>query len=380
MSHDSSVLYKRVYEVLQAGILNGTYPPGSRLPTEPELMMQFNVSRVTLRLSLALLKQEGLIISLPAKGTFVAKVNAQWKELTARLIVVITPDVDSGFYSKIIRGIEREAYTNGFYVLVHASNDLVAEEERCLKELCAEVAGFVITAAAVGERTAGGFAPVISQGVPFVFVDRYVEEPCVDRVTSDNERGGYLATRHLLDLGHRRIGVILPREYSSFCLRFRSSFAGRIAGYAKALAEAGIAYEEALIARPERPVQDYANVEYFREGGLLTQKLLALPRPPTALFVVNNMAAFGALRQLQSCEIAVPDEMALVGYDGVDTEGYITPAITTVDQEPLQMGTIAARLLLARIRKEVLPPQCFELPVTLRVRASSAPALKEERP
>src|SRR5438105_11256658 len=130
MSSDSSVLYKRVYEVLQAGITNGTYPPGSRLPTEPELMDQFNVSRVTVRQALSLLKRVGLVVSIPAKGTFVARVTDQWKELTERLIVVITPDVDSGFFSKIIRGIEREAYAGGFHVIVHASNDLVAEEER----------------------------------------------------------------------------------------------------------------------------------------------------------------------------------------------------------------------------------------------------------
>src|SRR5207237_2491987 len=115
-------------------------------------------------------------------------------------------------------------------------------------------------------------------------------------------------------------------------------------------AEAGIPLEEALVARLERPIQDGSNAEYFRQGGLLTQKLLALPRPPTALFVVNNMAAAGALRQLQSCKIAVPDEIALVGYDGVDTEGYITPAITPADQAPLQIGTIAARLLPPRTR------------------------------
>ncbi len=334
-------------------------------------MAQFSVSRVTLRQALALLKKERLIVSIPAKGTFVARVNDQWKELTERLIVVITPDMDSGFFSKIIRGIEREAYASGFYVIVHASNDLVAEEERFLRELCADVAGFVIAPAAVGNRSEASFAPVISQGVPLVFVDRYIEEPCADWVISDNERGGYLAVRHLIELGHRRIGVIIPRE--------SSSFAGRIAGYAQALAEAGIPQDEVLLARPEHPVQDGSNGEYFRQGGLLTQKLLALPHPPTALFAVNNMAAVGALRRLQSRQIAVPDEIALVGYDGVDAEGYITPAITTVDQEPLQMGTIAARLLLARLRKEVLPLQRFKLPVSLRVRESSVLASEERR-
>jgi LacI family transcriptional regulator len=362
---DSRILYRRVYEVLQAGIANGTYPPGSRLPTEPELMAQFNVSRVTLRQALQMLKNEGSLISIPAKGTFVTQVHGLQKESTRRILAVLTPDVDSGFFSKIIRGIEREAYARGFQVVVHATNDLIEEEERLLRALAPEVAGFVVAAAAIGVRTPSGFDPALSKGVPFLFVDRCLEEPTADCVTSDNARGGYLATRYLLDLGHERIGVIIPRECATY--------AGRIEGYRQALEEAGIPYDAALVVRPDEALDDGANGQYLRQGALLAQKLMALASPPTAIFTPNNMAAVGALKFLQAAQIAVPDRVALVGYDGVDAVGYVMPAITTIDQQPLQMGTIAARLLLTRIAKQAVPPQHFALPVELCVRESSEP-------
>jgi DNA-binding LacI/PurR family transcriptional regulator len=366
----TDILYRKVYNVLRAGIVNGTYPPGSRLPTEPELMEQFQVSRVTARQALMMLKGERLIVSIPAKGTFVAKTHAQWKGLTKKIIVVLTPDVDTGFFSKIIRGVEREACARGFHVLVHATNDLVAEEARFLKDLSAEVAGFVIAAAAIGARDSSGYQQIASQGVPFVFVDRALELGA-DDVVSDNMRGGYLATRHLLELGHTRIGVIVPRGCASY--------ARRVEGYLQALAECGIASDPTLIVHPEEESPNGDNAEYFRQGSLLAQKLLALPAPPTAICILNNMAAVGALRYLQSQDIVVPDQMALVGYDGVDATGYVTPTITTVDQEPLQMGTLAAQMVLARIGGEVMPPQNISLPVTLCVRESSVPSSAERQ-
>ncbi|HLV80578.1 MAG TPA: GntR family transcriptional regulator [Chthonomonadaceae bacterium] len=371
MTSESRILYKKVYEVLRAGIANGTYPRGSCLPTEPELMAQFQVSRVTLRQALGMLKDEGLLVSIPAKGTFVAQIQELQKEPSGRVLAVLTPDVDSGFFSKIIRGIEREAYARGFQVVVHATGDLVEEEERLLRELAGHVAGFVVAAAAIGARSPAGFEPALSQTIPLVFVDRCLEEPRVDCVTSDNAHGGYLATRYLLDHGHARIGMIIPRECATY--------AGRIAGYRKALEEAGLPYESALVVRPDEAPQSGANGQYFQQGDLLARQLLALATPPTAIFVPNNMAAVGALKRLQAEHIAVPDRMALVGYDGVDAVGYVAPAITTVDQQPLQMGTLAARLLLARIAGQAALPQHFALPVELCVRESSEPWRSESR-
>src|SRR5579859_3548740 len=170
MTSESRILYKKVYQILQAGIANGTYPHGSCLPTEPELMAQFQVSRVTLRQALGMLKDEGLLVSIPAKGTFVTQVHEQQKEPSARVLAVLTPDVDSGFFSKIIRGIERESYARGFQVVVHATGDLITEEERLLQHLAGEVAGFVVAAAAIGARSPAGFDPALAEGIPFVFV------------------------------------------------------------------------------------------------------------------------------------------------------------------------------------------------------------------
>lgn len=358
------VLYRQLCEVLRAGIAGGTYPPGAQLPTEPELMDQYRVSRGTVRSALRMLKDEGLLVSLPSKGTFVASPRSHADVGRENLIALLAPDLDTGYYSRIIRGIERQAFADGFVVRAEATSDLVTAEERCLRALQGKVAGVILAPAALGART-GRMPQDFGLGdLPMVFVDRYLTDYDVDVVCSDNVRGGCMAAQHLLDLGHRRIGIGV--------LRVCSSFHDRHAGYRQALEAAGIEYDPALVARGADCLRDGSNSEYRRLGELMIQQLMDMPEPPTAFIVPNNMAAVGVLRYLRAAAPEVSEAMAVVGWDGVDSAEYVTPALTTVDQEPQDMGAVAARLLISRIRHEPAPPQRYDLPVTLHVRASTA--------
>ena len=165
----TDVLYKRVYKVLRAGIANGTDLPGSRLPTEPELMETFQVSRVTARQALTMLKAEGLIVSLPAKGHVCRQDAPPGEGTDQETHRRADAQRGYGFFSKIIRGVEREAYARGFHVIVHATSDLVSIEHRLLQELYTDVAGFVIAAAALGVRDLSGYQSVSSHGVTLRF-------------------------------------------------------------------------------------------------------------------------------------------------------------------------------------------------------------------
>jgi len=356
---EEPVLYRQIYHALREEIQGGHYPPGAQLPTEAELMQRFGVSRVTVRNALALLQQEGWLVRIPAKGTFVRQRESP--NSVPKLIALLALDVQLDFFGKIIRGAEQEAAAHGYKLLVRSTDNDAEKERQCLLELQSHVAGFVI-APATGNQNHAHYGQLLVQGVPFVFVDRYLPEFNVDRVTSDNVQGGYLATRHLLELGRRRIGVIAPRKSTSFTERLR--------GYQKALQEFGVPFDPALVGDSVSKRLDGWE-EYLYQGRIQAEALLDLPEPPTALFAMNDCLAAGTLRYLRERGIAVPEEVAVVGYDGMELSDLMSPALSTVEQQSLRMGAEAVRLLVRRIREPESLPQHVVLPVNLRVRASS---------
>lgn len=356
---DDQILYRQIYHALKADISSGHYPPGSQLPTENELVRRFGVSRVTVRNALALLQREGLLVRIPAKGTFVR--HSEAPSSLPKLIALLALDVQLDFFGKIIRGAEQEAAAHGYKLLVRSTDNDAEKERECLLELQSHVAGFVI-APATGNQNHAHYGQLLVQGIPFVFVDRYLPEFNVDRVTSDNVQGGYLATRHLLELGHRRIGVISARKATTCTERLR--------GYQQALEEFGVPFDPALIGHAVGKRRDGWD-EYLHQGRVQTEALLNLPQPPTALFAMNDLLAAGALRYLREQGISVPEEIALVGYDGMELSELVSPSLTTVEQQSLRMGAEAVRLLVHRIRDRERPAQHVVLPVNLRIRAST---------
>lgn len=355
------VLYRQIYQTLKADIQSGRYAPGSQLPTESELVARFGVSRVTVRQALDLLQREGLIVRIPAKGTFVQSVQVS---TAPKLIALLALDVQLGFFSKVIRGAEQEAAAHGYKLVVRSTNNDAHEEQQSLVDLQAHVAGFII-APATGNQNHAHYGQLLAKKIPFVFIDRYLPEFNVDRVVSDNVLGGYLATRHLLEIGHRRIGVISARTATTCNERLR--------GYQMALEEFGVPFDPKLVGRAVGRRRDGWD-EYLYQGRLQAQNLLRLPEPPTALFAMNDLLAIGAIRCLHEQGVAVPEQMAVVGFDGMEVSDLITPSLTTVVQQSLRMGAEAVRLLLRRIREPDLPAQQVVLPVELQIRASTTVA------
>jgi len=137
----------------------------------------------------------------------------------------------------------------------------------------------------------------------------------------------------------------------------------RLAGYRRALEEAGLAYDEALIAWGG----------YRVEGGRrATAELLSLPEPPDAVFSTNNLMTVGVLQELFRRGIRIPDQVAVVGFDDLEWAEFINPQITVVSQRPYEIGHQAVLMLLRQFaNKERSPAQELRVPVDLRVRGSS---------
>ncbi|MCA9884479.1 MAG: LacI family DNA-binding transcriptional regulator [Anaerolineae bacterium] len=183
------------------------------------------------------------------------------------------------------------------------------------------------------DRTTDPFVPqLIERDMPFVMIGRPDNlQDDIIFIDTDNAEGGYLATRHLIDLGYQRIATISSKH--------NSAGDDRLAGYRKALDESDIAIDWALVAYGD----------YTLESGYKGMKKL-LPQQPDAVFVASDTMALGALRAIQEVGLKVPHDIAIVGYDDLPPAIQATPQLTTVRQDVETLGGMAVEMLLDAIR------------------------------
>lgn len=259
----------------------------------------------------------------------VARSLRRRETLTVGLIV---PSTEIPFFAAVARSIEEAAFRAGYSVILCNSGWSSPRELRYLRNLLARrVDGLVCISL---EMTADQIAPVVREGTPVVMFERRMPGIGLDAVGINNVQGARAAMTHLLELGHRRIGCIRGLGTSSLS-------GVRLAAYRQTLAEWGIEYDPDLV-RPG---------DYQPESGrVAAQELMDLDDPPTAIFALNDMMAIGALQALHKRNLRVPDDVAVVGFDGIPLTQYTSPALTTVAQPVTEMGKVAIDLLLARIR------------------------------
>ncbi len=265
---------------------------------------------------------------------------------------LILPDSSNPFFAEIGHSIEASAFQLGYnMILCNTEGDL--ERERIYVELLStkQVDGIIFVA--TGDKTDTP-RDLLRRKTPLVIVDRQLTGLDVDGVLVDNRQGGYLATRHLIDHGHRRIGCISgPSNLTPS--------AQRITGYRAALTDAGLAVDESLILRGDF---------HPHSGQEAMQALLQLPNPPTAIFACNDLMAIGALFAARSASLRVPEDVAIVGFDDIELARYTTPPLSTIAQPKKELGQVAVRLLLDRIEDQLKPAATRLLETNLVTRAS----------
>ena len=220
----------------------------------------------------------------------------------------------------------------------------------------AEVDGLIV--ANGGDITDERIGELARAGLPLVLVDNHVLGQQLHCILADNLGAGYLATRHLLDLGHRRIALLSgPRRYRNFV--------DRLDGYLDALREAGLDPDPALMPPPP----DHEE----RKGESQMRALLALPERPTAVVAISDKTAFGALAVFQHAGIKVPDEISLASIGDVSDARSTLPPLTTVSIPRHQMGILAVRRLQDLLTGQPASPHKLVLYTHLVHRESTAP-------
>ena len=267
---------------------------------------------------------------------------------TKSIGLVIT-DITNPFFTTLARGVEDTAMKNQFSVIFCNTDENPEKELLYLEVLARKRIDGVILASASGKRSP--LKSLLIKNIPIVLIDRDIEGlDDLDVVKGDSVQGAYLLTKHLISLGHRRIGIIVGN-------RNISTAEERVEGYKRALAESGIPVDESLIKFSQ----------YSRDGGYnSTKELLSLEDRPTAIFGGNNFIAIGSLVAIRELGLKVPEDIALVSFDDIESLSQVYPFLTVVTQPAYSMGVIAAELLIRRIegrdkieerRKVILQPE-----------------------
>jgi DNA-binding LacI/PurR family transcriptional regulator len=254
-----------------------------------------------------------------------------------------------------LRGVE-STLAESEYDLIVFNVETVERRDKCFRDVPRpdRVDGVLIISLAPCDEDVERFA---NNGVPVVLID--ANHPGLSRAVTDDVAGGRVATQHLIDLGHRRIGYVSDPLQNPF--NFISS-RDRYQGYRRALQAAGIPFRS----------------EYHRQGEHgryearhLAAELLALPKPPTAIFAASDTQAMGVLEAARDAGLKVPEDLSIIGYDDIEIAEYL--GLTTVRQLLFESGRRGVELLLKALDNPQIEPKREILPTELIVRATTTP-------
>lgn len=272
-------------------------------------------------------------------------------------IGLLLPDISNLYFSSLAKVIESECSALGYNVLYGNTNDSVENDFKYLELflLGRAVDAVILTPSyQLGEEERIRFRGLVeSSSIPVVTVDRRMQQMEVPCVCVDQELGGYLATKHLLSLGHRRIGCITAQPNVS-------GSAERLRGYRRALEEAGVPFEPALVVAGN----------YHVESGIQALPIL-LGQEVSAIFAANDMMAIGVLRECRRFHLRVPEDLSVVGFDDIFLAEFLEPPLTTVYQPLEEIGREAVHQAAEMLHGAPGGERIISFKPSLRIRGST---------
>lgn len=354
--------YALLAEALREQITQGVLLPGDRLPSFGEMRTRYGASLATVDRALQILEKDGLVVRVNGSGVFVAEPTVISDTKSDKpLLGLVLPFCNSEFFSPIIEAVQKESRAAGYHLLMANSLNDYALEAQLLAQLADQTDGLCVMPCGPGNQAA--FAGLLERRTPFVLLDKRVEGLNVTLVATDNERGGYEATRHLLECGCHRIYTVGETSTRASTLR------DRVAGFRRALTEAGVPFDSSMVRQ--------ADGNQTQLGYFLTHELLAQHEEngrvegKIGIFALNEHTSPGCYMAIKERGWKIPDEVAVVGFDDT-TASLFDPPLTAIRQDLTGMGREGVRRLVELIRVgSAIKPRQTRLQPTLVVRNSS---------
>ena len=296
---------------------------------------------------------EAVIEELNYRPSWTARSLRRGRTYTIGLII---PSILNVYYTAVAQSILDHFSEHGYNVMIQISDEDSEKELDLLRVLQErKVDGIIYTPAANGNNSEHVRA-LVADEMPIVELNRQRLPDLLDAVLADNFQGGYMATEHLLRLGHRRIGLIVGGMHLTTAKE-------RLAGYKQALDDYGVRFDPELV-----------KVKQFSKswGSQATEEILQSRPRPTAIFAGSNRVLMGTMQTLSDHNVRAPDDISIVSFDDSDWLSFWQPPITTVDIAIDEMGALAVDLMLKRIEGDKLAekPQTYYLAVKLIERSS----------
>jgi len=345
--------YYQLEEYLKDMIRSGSILPKQKLPSESELVRQFKISRHTVRHAFSKLENEGWIYREQGKGTFCAYRGSKKEQR----IAVLTTYISDYIFPYIIRGIEETLCELGFSFSLASTGNNKQKEEECLKRILEQdIYGVIVepTKSARLNINLKYYQELDRRKIPYIFLHAAYPDLNSAYIIMDDVKGGFLATEHLLKLGHRKIaGIFLADDLQGV---------RRQEGFLSALQEYNVTINENFLG-------NYTTEEMFSFPYHFTMNLLQTEDPPTAIVCYNDQIAIQVIEAIRRRNMKIPRDISVVGYDNSNLAVATEIKLTTINHPKDVMGKHVARLIVDMIEGKEKKP-CFVYQPELIIRDS----------
>lgn len=359
MFRKAAPAYLKIMLDLKRRIDSGVFSPNQPILSEREICDEYKVSRITARRALDELEKQNYIERIQGKGSFI-RAPRNIVRSARRIALVVDGIYDQGTLPIILRGIEQEAHQSGYQITFFNSQCQFDKYEEVAKMILqGEFDGVIldpIQSDREYERNLELIDRLEAESIPVILIQKYLfnHPERYSYVISEDYRGAYYLTEHLIRIGHRRIAFVHD-EFNS------GSFA-RMQGYKGALLVGNLELNDRLIHH----IHNISEVPSIIESYLKMNEEEA----PTAVFCVNDLLAYEFMRVLRKKEVSIPERLALVGFDDLPSSALLAVPLTTVAQQIEEIGVQAVRALKHRMNGHQTEKIQIVLPCKLVIRQS----------
>lgn len=278
-----------------------------------------DVSEATKKKVEKAIKKLGYNPNRVARGLVLRKTNS---------IGLIIPDINNPFFPEVIKGVERTAKKLGYsLILCNTDNDKIEEKESIFLLRSKQVDGIILSLSLENKEV---LKELEKDKFPIVQIDRRIKDSIYPAITIDNKSSAYIAAEYLIKQGHRKIGHITGDLKTETAI-------DRLNGFKQALRDHHISCKKEWLLEGD----------YSKESGKeMMEKIIKLKDRPTALFLANDLMAFGAYETIYNYNYSIPEDFSIIGHDNIEITSFVRPGLTTMDQPKYRLGEIAAKNLI----------------------------------